>query len=144
MTGAGNASRSLPLILARELASNLSTPTFLLDADGMLVYFNDAAELLIGKTFAELGEIPGLEFGELLQLRDPDDTPMRRRDSPTGIAFFQRRPAHKLVRATCFDGEVREVEATAYPLFAAAEELHGVVTVFWNPNNHRNLVHGAE
>ena len=35
--------KSLPLILARELASNLATPMFLLDADGILVYFNDAA-----------------------------------------------------------------------------------------------------
>jgi PAS domain-containing protein len=134
---AGHASRSLPLILARELAANLSTPMFLLDAAGMLVFFNEAAELLIGRTFAELGEIPGLEFGDLLHLRDLDDTPMRRRDSPAGIAFFQRRPAHRFVRATGFDGATRDVEATAYPLFGAAGHLHGVVTVFWQPSrNH--------
>ena len=48
---------NLPLILARELASNLATPMFLLDAGGMLVFYNDAAELLLGKPFAELGEI---------------------------------------------------------------------------------------
>ena len=36
--------KSLPLILARELASNLSTAMFLLDAAGTLVYFNDSAE----------------------------------------------------------------------------------------------------
>ena len=36
--------KSLPLILARyDAASNLATPMFLLDADGTLVYFNDAA-----------------------------------------------------------------------------------------------------
>jgi PAS domain-containing protein len=135
MTAVPPASKSLPLILARELASNLSTPMFLLDATGMLVFLNDAAELLVGRTFAELGEIPGLEFGEMLQLRHADDSPMRRRDSPAGIAFFQRRPAHKLVRATCFDGATRDVNATAYPLFGAQQELHGVVTVFWPPDS---------
>jgi hypothetical protein len=40
------------------------------------------------------------------------------------------------VRATCFDGVVRQVQATAYPLVGAADELHGVVTVFWQLNNH--------
>jgi PAS domain-containing protein len=138
MTGAGPASRSLPLILARELATNLSTPMFLLDATGTLVFYNEAAEHLIGRTFTEMGEIPGLEFGELLDLRELDDTPMRRRDSPAGVAFFERRPAHKLVRATCFDGATRAVQATAYPLVGGGDELHGVVTVFWQiDNNHR-------
>jgi hypothetical protein len=57
---------------------------------------------------------------------------MRRRDSPSGIAF-QRRPAHR--RA----GDVlrrrrRDFNATAYPLLGAQDELHGVVTVFWPPS----------
>jgi PAS domain-containing protein len=128
--------RSLPLILARELAANLATPMFLLDGNGTLVFYNDAAELLIGRSFAELGEIPSHEFGEMLQLRHADGSPMRRRDSPAGIAFFERRPAHKVVQATAFDGTPRLVEATAYPLFATADELHGVVTVFWPRPEH--------
>ena len=137
MNGAGNASRSLPLILARELATNLSTPMFLLDAAGTLVFFNEAAERLIGRTFAELGEIPGLEFGELLELRELDGAPMRRRDSPAGVAFFERRPAHKRVRCDVLRRRrPRQVQATAYPLVGAADELHGVVTVFWQLNNH--------
>jgi PAS domain-containing protein len=129
--GSSSTSKSLPLILARELAENLSTPMFLLDANGTLVFYNEAAAVLIGRPFAEMGEIPGLEFGELLDLRDASGRPLRRRDSPAGVAFFQRRPAHLYLRATSFDGTERHVEATAYPLFGAAEALHGVVTVFW-------------
>ncbi len=103
-------SKSLPLILARELASNLSTPMFLLDGEGMLVYCNDAAELLIGRSMAELGEITGFEFGEQIDLRHSDGTPMSGADSPAGVAFFQRRPAHRRARWTAFDGTRREVE----------------------------------
>jgi PAS domain-containing protein len=128
---AGNASRSIPLILARELAANLSTPMFLLDAAGMIVYYNEAAELLIGRTYAEVGEMTGFDFGEMLRVRDLDDNPVGGRVSPAGVAFFERRPAHQLVRMTSLDGVTREVQATAYPLFGAAEQLHGVVTVFW-------------
>lgn len=123
--------KSLPLILARELASNLSTAMFLLDASGTLVFFNDSAEILIGRAFAELGEISAAEFGEVLQLAEADGTPLRRRDTPAGVAFIERRPAHRVLLATGYDGTRRLLEATAYPLLGANEEMHGVVSVFW-------------
>jgi PAS domain-containing protein len=123
--------KSLPLILARELAANLATPMFLLDAEGMLVFYNDAAALIIGKSFAEMGEIPGEEFGTMLALTTADGAPLRKRDSPAGVALFQRRPAHLTLVARIAGGERRLVEATAYPLFGATGEMHGVVSVFW-------------
>lgn len=129
--GSPGSPKSLPLILARELASNLATPMFLLDAGGMLVFFNDAAALLLGKRFAELGEIPSGEFGAALNLTTPDGEPIRRRDSPSGVAFYEYRPAHMTVLATSYDGVRREYEATAYPLLGATGEMHGVVAVFW-------------
>ena len=129
--GTPGAPKSLPLILARELASNLATPMFLLDTGGMLVFYNDAAAMLLGKPFAELGEIPSGRFGEALELSTPDGEPIRRRDSPAGIAFFERRPAHETLMATAYNGTRRLFEATAYPLIGAAGEMHGVVAVFW-------------
>jgi PAS domain-containing protein len=127
----GGAPKALPLILARELASNLATPMFLLDADGTLVFYNDAAALLIGKPFAELGAIPAGEFGAVLELTAPDGAPIRRRETPAGVAFFERRPAHRTLVATSYNNIRRVVEATAYPLFGSAGEMHGVVSVFW-------------
>jgi PAS domain-containing protein len=123
--------KPLTLILARELASNLATPMFLIDARGVLVFYNDAAALLIGRAFGEMGEIPAEEFGAVLQLRTPDGKPLRRRDTPAGIAFFERRPAHKTLAATGYDGVQRLVHATAYPLFGTTAEMNGVVSVFW-------------
>ena len=123
--------RSLPLILARELAANLATPMFLIDAAGILVFFNEAAELMLGKTFAEMGEVTAQEFGAMLELADVDGTPLRRRDSPAGVAFFQRCPSHRRVTATTLDGKRTTFEATAYPLFGRTEDMHGVLTVFW-------------
>lgn len=127
----GGGGKPLPLILARELASNLATPMFLLDARGVLVYYNDAAAILIGKPFAETGEIPGEEFGAMLQMKSLAGGPIRRRDTPAGVAFFERRPAHSRLAATGYDGVERVVHATAYPLFGTNEEMHGVVSVFW-------------
>jgi len=104
---------------------------FLLDAGGMLAFYNEAAGMLLGRSFAELGEIPSGEFGEALELATPEGDPIRRRDSPAGIAFFEHRPAHQTLLATTFHGERRQYEATAYPLFGTAGEMHGVVAVFW-------------
>ena len=128
--GSGS-SRSLPLILARELAANLATPMFLLDAEGMLAYFNDAAAALLGKQFNDIGEIPSAEFAESLQLALPEGQPLHLRDSPAGIAYFERHPAHRKLMATSYDGVRRQYEATAYPLFGAEGEMHGVIAVFW-------------
>jgi PAS domain-containing protein len=129
--GTPGAPRSLPLILARELASNLATPMFLLDPGGMLVFYNDAAAALLGKPFAELGEIPSGEFGAALELTTPDGEPIRRRDSPVGQAYFERKPAHRALVVTTYNGVRLAVENTAYPLFGASGEMHGVVSVFW-------------
>ena len=132
MSNAGNGGpRSLPLILARELAANLATPMFLIDATGTLVFYNEAAELMLGKTFAEMGEVTANEFGAMLDLADPDGTPVRRRDTPAGIAFIERAPSHKRLVATTLDGKRGTFEVTAYPLFGHVEDMHGVLTVFW-------------
>lgn len=123
--------RSLPLILARELAANLATPMFLIDANGTLVYYNEAAELMLGKSFAEMGEVTANEFGAMLALAEPDGTPLRRRDTPAGVAFLARKPAHRRLLATTLDGKRSTFEVTAYPLFGTTQDMHGVLTVFW-------------
>ena len=129
--GTPGSPKSLPLILAREFAANLATPMFLMDAGGMLVFYNDAAAMLLGKSFAELGEIPSGDFGTAHQLTTPEGEPIRRRDTPSCIAFYEHRPAHRTVMATTYDGVRRECEATAYPLLGATGEMHGVMAVFW-------------
>src|SRR3954447_7972764 len=104
VTGTAGGAKSLPLILARELSANLATPMFLLDATGTLVFYNDAAELMLGRSHAELGVVTADEFGAMLQLADVDGTPLRRRDSPAGVAFINREPSHRRLQATTLDG----------------------------------------
>ena len=54
--------KHLVLILAREFASNLSTPTLIVDDEGTLVFFNEAAEEIIQQKFTEIGEVPFEEW----------------------------------------------------------------------------------
>jgi PAS domain-containing protein len=124
--------KHLVLILAREFASNLATPTLITDERGWLVYYNEAAEEIVGSPFAEVGELPlenwTVQFSpRTLDTEDP--LPLERR--PTGIALYERRPAHERFRITSVDGVDREVAVTAFPLFAHVDELVGTVTIFW-------------
>ena len=64
--------KHLVLILAREFASNLATPTLIANEAGRLVFFNDAAEALFGRPFAGVGEVPIDEFTASLRPRTRD------------------------------------------------------------------------
>jgi len=96
--------KQLVLILARAFASNLSTPALLADARGHLVYFNDAAELVVGKRFAEIGEMPLEEWLDPFAPRDSTGELLPREHRPTWIALNDRRPAHMRYMITSTDG----------------------------------------
>jgi hypothetical protein len=50
---------------------------------------------------------------------------------PAAIALLERRPAHHSFRIVGLDGHRRAISATAFPLLASADELVGVVSIFW-------------
>ena len=64
--------KSLVLILARELASNIATPMFVLDREGTLVYYNEPAEAVAGQPYSSVGEISATEWGESYSPRAAD------------------------------------------------------------------------
>ena len=123
--------KNLALILSRQLASNLASAMFLVDADGDLVFYNDAAADLIGKPFDQLGQMSAWDWGGMLHLQDLEGNEIKRGQSPAGVAFFQRRPSHQVLSAQGFDGRRRRIEATAYPLFSKQDDFSGVVAIFW-------------
>jgi PAS domain-containing protein len=124
--------KHLVLILARELASNLATPTLITDERGWLVFYNEAAEGIVGRPFAEIGELPLEDWTAQFSPRTVDtEEPLPLERRPTGIALRERRAAHERYRVTSLDGIDREVAVTAFPLFAHADELVGSMTIFW-------------
>ena len=123
--------KHLVLILAREFASNLSTPTLIADARGYLVYYNEAAESIVGRRFAEAGEMPLDDWLSDFHARTLAGQPMPPRQRPAQIAFDERRASHLRYMITGADGMEREIEVTAFPLFAHTDEFVGVVVIFW-------------
>jgi PAS domain-containing protein len=127
----GPRQKPLVLILAREFASTLAMPMFVADGDGNLVFYNEPAEEILGKSFAEVGEISAEEWTNLFDPRDPSGTPMPFNKRPSGIALTERRPAQAQMQVTGLDGQRRQISVTALPLFAHEDEFVGALVVFW-------------
>lgn len=123
--------KHLVLILAREFASNLATPTLIADDEGRLVFYNDAAAAVVDGAFADVGEVPLDEWTATFEPRSTDAEPLPAERRPARIALDQRRPAHERLRITSRDGVERDVAVTAFPLFAHADEFVGIVAIFW-------------
>jgi PAS domain-containing protein len=123
--------KQLLLILAREFASNLSTSALIADARGNLVFYNEAAEAVVGKRFSETGEMPLDEWLAAFEPRTSTSEPLPPERQPARIAFEERRASHECYVVTSVDGVAREIEVTAFPLFAHTEEFVGIVAIFW-------------
>ena len=123
--------KDLIIIIAREFASKLATPMFVMDAAGRLVFYNEPAEEILGRTFAEAGEMAADEWPALFAPETPDGAPVGLEQMPAGVALLERRPAHGALRITGLDTRRREISVTAFPLFAHVGDLVGVVAVFW-------------
>jgi hypothetical protein len=111
--------RDLILILARDLTSRLATAAFVVDADGTLAYFNEAAEPVLGASYAETGELPAGGWASEWDPRNLDGTPVPLEALPLGIAFREGRPAHMPLCIRGGDGMDRTIEVTAFPAVRA-------------------------
>jgi PAS domain-containing protein len=123
---------NLVLILARGLASSIATPMFLVDPEGTLVYFNEAAEGILGQTYAESGEMSSEEWGTAFRPEDPETgDKLDPQSLPLTMALSEQRPAHRKLAITGTDGERRLINITALPFFARTDEFVGAVAIFW-------------
>ena len=89
---------NLVLILARGLASSIATPTFLVERDGTVVYFNEPAEALLGQTFAESGEMKLAEWGSTWPRSTGNPVSTSGPESFLEVAIGDRKPVHRALR----------------------------------------------
>jgi PAS domain-containing protein len=122
--------KPLELILARNLMSALSTPAFLVDEGGLLVFYNEAAGTLLGKGFDEVGHVGPGEWGGLFGPYDAAGETIPYEDLPVVRAVRAGRPAHASFGVRAFDGQVHPVECSAFPILTA-HGSQGAIAIFW-------------
>ena len=124
------AQKPIELILARNLMSSLSTPAFLVDEGGILVFYNEAAGILLGKRFEELGQVGPEEWGSQFGPFDENGEPLPYDEQPLVVSVRNGRPAHARMQIRSADGARHTIEASALPILTA-HGSQGAIAVFW-------------
>jgi PAS domain-containing protein len=119
------------VIMARGLMSNMTTPAFLVDNAGTLVFFNEAAGELLGIRFEEAGPMEPQEWGSRFTPTAMDGQPLAVEELPLSIALTQARPAHSPMRILSLAGDTWEIEVSAFPIIGRAGQS-GAMAIFWN------------
>jgi PAS domain-containing protein len=133
----GTPQRDLVLIIARELASKLATPAFLVDEQGDVVFYNEAAGELLGRPFVESRGMPASEWSTVFHPVDDQGTPIALEDLPLGRAITEGTPAHRTFYIESAAGVGRRIDTTALPLYSHAEAFVGGLAVFWESPGDR-------
>lgn len=123
--------KEIELILARQLASYLVMPIFIVDPQGNLIYYNEPAELILGRRFEETGEMPVAEWSTLYQPEDETGNPLAPELLPLVVALTNHSPAHRNMWIQGLDGVRRLIQVTAFPLNGQAERHLGALAIFW-------------
>jgi PAS domain-containing protein len=122
--------RPVELILARSLLATLSTPCLRVDEDGMVVFFNDAASVLLGVRYEEVGQMGPEQWGTAFGPFDDSGNQVPFEELPLTIALRQGRPAHASFRIRSLKGVDADIEAAAVPILTV-EGTRGAMVFFW-------------
>lgn len=126
-----NRQMEIELILARQLISYLGVPMFLVDPQGDLLYYNEAAETILGIRFEETGRMPMEEWSRAFTPTTADGTPMEPEALPLVIALQKGRPSVGELWIQSLDERTRQIQVIALPLVGLAGKRLGAVAVLW-------------
>ena len=126
-----SAQKPLELIQARNLLSSLSTPTFLVNREGDVIFYNDAAGAVLGQRYEETGTLSAHDwvctFGPFDENGEPL-LPVERQ--PLTAALRANRAGHAVHRIRSAAGADFEVEVCGVPI-VGADGFQGAMVFFW-------------
>jgi PAS domain-containing protein len=122
--------RPIELILARNLMTSLSTPAFLVDEEGVVVFYNDAAAGLLGVRFEEAGRMAPEEWGSAFGPFDEGGEQVPFDELPLTRALRGGRPAHSRFRIRSLKGAEHAIEVSAFPILTTSG-TRGAMAIFW-------------
>ena len=122
--------RPLELILARNLLSSLSTPGFLVNQPGDIVFYNEAAGALLGRRFEETGAMSAEDWLNAFGPMDAEGRPIPIAEQPLTAALRANRAGYARHRIRSRGGAEHDVEVSALPIIGV-DGFHGAMVFFW-------------
>lgn len=130
-SGPSRSRHDVEVILLRRLADRLSMPIFVEDAAGRLLFYNPAAEPLIGCPFAQLGPVQVREWNDVFQATDENGSRIKPEDHPLSLARVQQQPSRRRFLYQDLNAVKHRVDAIAFPLLGQCNRHLGAVAIFW-------------
>jgi PAS domain-containing protein len=125
------AQHELEIILIRQLASHLTMPMFIVDAQGTMVFFNEPAERILGRPFEEGDEMPMDDWAQAWRPTDEDGNLVDPDRLPLAIALRARRPSYRRFWILGLDQIKRHIHVVAFPLIGQAHRFLGAAAIYW-------------
>jgi PAS domain-containing protein len=123
--------QEIEVVLTRQLATCLSTPVFLVDVEGTLLFYNEPAETILGHRFEDTGEMRAEEWTTVFHPTDDAGVSIHPEKLPLVVAIREGRTAHLAFWINGMDGKRRQLEVTAFPLIPRGRGIIGGVAIFW-------------
>ena len=117
--------------MARNLLTSISTPGFLLDDEAAVVFYNEAAAAMLGRTFEESGRMDAEQWTRAFGPLDGGGAPVEVDALATTEAIRSGRPSHAEFTIRSADGESTAIEASAFPIVASEAGSSGAMVLFW-------------
>ncbi len=121
----------LELILARQFGDSLSIPFFLVDPEGNLLFFNEAAEGILGLQFTDTGGMRLEEWATMFKPMDPMGNPLAPEELPLVRTLASREPSHSTFQIDNSHGERVTITVTVFPVEARPDRFLGAIAMFW-------------
>ena len=129
-TGTPPTQKPLELILARNLLTRISTPAFLVDDEASIVFYNEAAAALLGRSFEDAGRMTAAEWVAAFGPFDSGGASVDLGRLTITEALRAGRPAHGDFQIRTATAEQTPIEASAVPI-VAEQGSSGAMIFFW-------------
>ena len=143
MAAMAQAQKPLELILARNLLTSISTPAFLVDSDASVVFYNEAAAALLGRSFEDAGRMTAEEWTAAFGPLANDGSPVVVDSLEVTASIREGRPSHGQFTIRTAGGGRAAIEASAFPIVTSEHGSSGAMILFWplSENGNREPQH---
>ena len=116
---------------AERFAMGLTTPVFIVDPDGNLLYYNEAAGDILGRNFMDTGPISAGAWTRIFLPTDESENPLMPDSLPLMIALQELKPNYGTMWIRGFDNIRRHIGVTAFPIIEITGDLIGAMAIYW-------------
>lgn len=124
----------IEIILHRQLADCMFIPVFITDTHGNLIFYNEAAEEILGKRFEDTGEMPVELWSTQFKPLNEAGAPLAPEELPLVKTLNDQHPYHKIFYIESLQGLKQEISVTSYPIMSRTGHMLGAVALFWKLN----------